>query len=220
MLIYGIKNKDSGKIVYVGQTTRSLSSRWNQHLRDSKKLQYPLYRAIHKYGVTKFEAFLIEEVKDLEALDKREKELIVEFDTLTPNGYNLMLGQKGGRHSAETVEAIRAAAIRNNFGKWKRTEKHNQANRIRGIDQHDDPVQRINFLIGNGSKEFNVFEAVCIQKRSPSKPSIYEKGKFIGTYLDTTKIAKELGLNSKVITQVLRKEKKAHKGLIFEYKEN
>lgn len=221
MLIYGIKDKISGKIVYIGQTIRSLSARFNQHLRDATmgKLNYPLYRAIRKYGKDQFEAFVIEECVDLKTLSKREKELIIEFNTLTPGGYNLMLGQKGGRHSEASKEKIRKAALVNGLGKWKRTAEHLENNRKRSINYHLDPTNRVNFLISNGAKEFNVYKAIQIQKKSPGKSALYEKGEFLGTWLDTVKIAKTFNLNAKVITQVLRKEKRAHKGLIFEYKE-
>lgn len=43
--------------VYIGQTSFTIQSRWDRHLRDSKRDGYsdrPLYRAINKYGVDKF----------------------------------------------------------------------------------------------------------------------------------------------------------------------
>jgi group I intron endonuclease len=222
MLIYGIKNRDSGNVVYVGQTIRSLIFRFNQHLKAAEKgeLEYPLYRAMRKYGIDKFEAFTIEECSTVESLDKREKELILEFNTLTPNGYNLMLGRKNGRHSRETIEKIRKSAISNEFGKWKRSEEDNEKNRKRALKQHLDPTKRISFLKGNGSKEFNVYRITKIKREIRKSQAVYEIGEFVGTFLDVVKFAKEFNLNSGVITQVLRKEKKTHKGLIFEYKEN
>lgn len=220
MLVYGIRNKENGSLVYIGQTIRPLSHRWTQHVRDTNKFDYPIYRAFRKYGLEIFEIVELAKAKNREELNQLEIDLINKFNTLVPNGYNLMLGQSGGEHSQETKNKIRLAAIKNGLGKWKRSEEDNLKNREKGLRQHADPIQRRNFLIGNGSKEFNVFEAILIQKHNNKRPAIYEKGKLIGTWLDSGKCAKELGLNIQNITQVLRKEKKSHKGLIFEYKEN
>lgn len=52
--IYLITNTVNGK-VYVGQTIRSLKSRWKGHLQDFRDgAEQPLYRAIRKYGQDKF----------------------------------------------------------------------------------------------------------------------------------------------------------------------
>lgn len=222
MFIYGIKDKKSGEVVYIGQTTRSLSARFKQHLKASEKESpaYPIHRAIKKHGKDRYESFLIEECISLEQMDKREIELTIEFNTLVPNGYNLMLGQKGGRHSEETKKKMSVSAKAWGLGTWQRTEEDNLRNREKGLKQHEDPIQRLNFLKGNGSKEFNVYRAIQIQKKARWRAAVYERGEFVGTYLDTAAFAKEFNLNSKVITQVLRKEKKAHQGLIFEYKES
>ena len=220
MLVYGIKDKESGSLVYVGQTIRPLSHRWTQHLRDARKLDYPIYRAIRKYGQSRFEMVELARAQNREELNNLEKDLINKFNTLTPNGYNLMLGQSGGEHSTETKEKIKIAAIKNGFGKWKRSEEDNLKNKERVLKQHSDPIKKINHLIGNGSKEFNVFEAILVKRHTNKNPAIYEKSKLIGTWLSAVDCAKELGLNGQIITQVLRKEKRSHKGLLFEYKEN
>lgn len=217
MIIYGIKNKETGRIVYIGQTIRPLSHRWTQHLRDSKVLDYPLYRAVRKYGSDKFECFQIERCSDLEALDKREIELTIKHETLLPNGYNLNLGRKDGRHDQSTVEKIRAASIKNGFGKWERTEEHNESNSKLGIQRHADPEFRQKFLIANGSKLFNVYKAVVVIPHKRGKTGIVEKGEFVGTWLSSIDCAKDLNISGSNIRDCLLKRKKTHKGLVFEY---
>lgn len=220
MIVYGIKNKENGSLVYIGQTIRPLSHRWTQHIRDTKKFDYPIYRAFRKYGADRFEIVELAKAKSREELNQLEIDLINRFNTLVPNGYNLMLGQSGGEHSSETKEKIKVAAIKNGFGKWERSEEDNLRNREKGLRQHADPIQRRNFLIGNGSKEFNVFEAILIQKHNNKRPAIYEKGKLIGNWLSSIDCARELNLQSSNVRNCLLGLKKSHKGLIFEYKEN
>lgn len=222
MLVYGIRNKENGSLVYIGQTIRPLSHRWTQHLRDSNKLEYPLYRAFRKYGIEKFEVIELAKASNREELNQMEIEFINKFNTLTPNGYNLMLGQSGGEHSAETKQKIRLAAINNGFGKWKRSDEDNLKNRERVLNQHSDPAKRLNHLIGNGSREFNVFEAILVQHRRPGRPAIYEKGKFIGTWLCATDCAKDMNFNKRAsakISDCLNSKRKTHSGFIFECKE-
>lgn len=218
MLIYGIKNKESGATVYVGQTVRSLSSRWNQHLRDSSKLEYPLYRAIRKYGADNFEAYVIEECPNADAMSAREIELIKEFNTLTPNGYNLMLGQKGGRHSAETKKKMSVSAKAWGFGTWERSETNNQANRERALRQFSNPEKKKNHLIGNGSKEFNVYRAITDAKKHSAHKNL-QKGDLVGSWLSSVDCGKDLNLSHKVIRKALKGKIKTYSGLIFEYKE-
>lgn len=47
--IYLIENK-LNKHKYIGQTSQTIKKRWMQHKSDAKIFNYPLYRAINKYG--------------------------------------------------------------------------------------------------------------------------------------------------------------------------
>lgn len=223
MLVYGIKDRENGSLVYIGQTIRPLSHRWTQHLRDARKLDYPIYRAIRKYGQDRFEILELARAKNREELNNLEKDLIKKFNTLVPNGYNLMLGQSGGEHSLETKEKIKIAAIKNGFGKWQRSEEDNLKNRERALKQYSDPLEKEKFLKANGSREFNVFEAILVQHRKPGTPVVYEKGKFIGTWLSASDCAKDLNFNKRggsKILDCLHGKRKSHMGFIFEHKEN
>lgn len=219
MLVYGVKDRELHKVVYIGRTKRSLSERWSQHLRDSKKADYPLYRAIRKHGQDRFEPFIVEKLSSIKEMYQKEVEMIKSFNTLSPNGYNLTLSQGIGAHSKETIEKIRIASIKNGFGKWTRTIKDNESNRQRAIVQHSDTSKRKTFLIANGSREFDVHKAILVQKSSPGKSSMYEKGEFVGSWLCLTDCAKELNIGDRHIYNVLNNKRKTHKGLIFKYKE-
>lgn len=90
--IYGIKKKDNGKIVYIGQTVRNYKTRWQQHKQQAKVRPYALYRALNKYGVNNFYPVLIEECNN-NLLDEREKYWIKFYHTkIEEEGYNLTDG--------------------------------------------------------------------------------------------------------------------------------
>jgi group I intron endonuclease len=109
MVIYKITNNINNK-VYIGQTIRCLHERWQEHLCFTKKISktndYPLYRAMRKYGV---ENFMIKEVggaNSLSELNYQEWLLIHKSNTLWPNGYNLKEGGSNGRHSLSTKQKM------------------------------------------------------------------------------------------------------------------
>ena len=96
--IYKITNHINGK-VYIGQTRNLIEYRWQHHLYkgrnpDKPDTNYPLYRAMRKYGLENFSILQVEEI-DNELLDERECYWIQQENSLTPNGYNCDLGGKG-----------------------------------------------------------------------------------------------------------------------------
>jgi group I intron endonuclease len=104
-VIYVIENLENGK-KYIGQTTRlDLAERFREHCGNSTTSVCPKLRnAIKKYGK---DCFIIEplwtsETCNQHELDTKEMELIEQYNTLNPNGYNLTKGGMGGRHSDET----------------------------------------------------------------------------------------------------------------------
>jgi group I intron endonuclease len=91
--IYSLLNKINGKR-YIGQTARNIRRRLSQHYCYVKTgSTQAIHHAIRKYGP---EAFYLQtwEVPD-EQLDKAEIAIIKQFDTQTPNGYNLTSGGSG-----------------------------------------------------------------------------------------------------------------------------
>jgi len=116
--IYYITNtKNSNK--YIGFTSRSIEHRWKEHIRNSKKSDYHLYRAMRKYGIKNF----IIEIKSThtsksEALLK-EKELI---ESLKPE-YNMASGgtvpMLERKHTKESKTAMSINTSGNKNPNWK-----------------------------------------------------------------------------------------------------
>lgn len=109
--IYKIKNNINSK-EYVGQTRLSLEKRLKNHLRDSvgkNPKRMPIVLAIKKYGIDKFEIILLEELSDQatqQEIDECEIKWGLKLNTLSPNGYNLKLGNSNCILSDETKKKI------------------------------------------------------------------------------------------------------------------
>ena len=93
--IYKITNKINNKI-YVGKTLSSISKRWQEHCKDSKKIlkeKRPLYSAMRKYGEDNFYIEQIEECPD-EIVNEREIYWIEYYQSFK-KGYNATKGGDG-----------------------------------------------------------------------------------------------------------------------------
>jgi len=113
--IYKITNTVSGKC-YVGETTcKDPEERWRRHKETIKRGKgCPALRdAVNKYGVDKFTFEVIRECSLEERFDI-ERDLIKEYNSQVPNGYNILLGGGEGRptglkHKPESIEKIKTA---------------------------------------------------------------------------------------------------------------
>lgn len=125
MIIYKVTNKVNGKI-YIGQTIRKMSYRWSQH--GAKKDNGFFARAIRKYGKENFTVEILASAFTIEYLNELEIFFIKKFNSLSPNGYNIDLGGKNEKRSAETILKISLATKGRavwNAGK-KLTPEHKQ----------------------------------------------------------------------------------------------
>ena len=111
MLIYKITCKANGKC-YIGQTQATLAKRWNDHLYDSKKKGFLLYRAMRKYGVGCFSIEAIETVETTTELNDRERYWVQHYDSHN-NGYNSTLG---GEDNPMNHESFRLKVSANTKG--------------------------------------------------------------------------------------------------------
>lgn len=93
--IYRITNTINNKS-YIGKTEKlNPEERFKEHIRESKKSRCekrPLYKAMNKYGIDKFEFVLLEETKNP---NEREQYYIKKFNTYGKTGYNATLGGDG-----------------------------------------------------------------------------------------------------------------------------
>lgn len=86
--IYKITNLINNKS-YIGITKRNPRIRYNEHFCNKNEL---LYKAKNKYGKENFSLEIIEENVPKDKVDRKEREYIILYNSLVPNGYNLSLG--------------------------------------------------------------------------------------------------------------------------------
>lgn len=97
----------SGK-AYIGQT-KDIIKREKQHQKTKK---CPAFKnAIDKYGFENFTREILEENLTLEEANIFEELYIEEYNTLSPNGYNLQTGGKNYIRSEETCKRISESGI-------------------------------------------------------------------------------------------------------------
>lgn len=111
MFIYLLRNKINGKC-YVGQTTRhDVNVRLREHRKESKhdgygRYKQPIHKAIKKYGWDNFDRFILEKCNEQESLNLAEQYWIEHYSAISPLGYNLTYGGRGGRLSEEVKAKI------------------------------------------------------------------------------------------------------------------
>lgn len=109
--IYIIKNDINNK-VYIGQSI-NIHKRIQEHFwksECSKDVSYnsALHLAIRKYGKEHFYYEILEEC-DVSLLDEREREYIKQYNSISPNGYNILSG--GQQYRTEQNKCIDCGKI-------------------------------------------------------------------------------------------------------------
>lgn len=103
--IYAYKKISDNQIKYVGQTV-DITERRKQHEKDEAfnnlraEYNYPLSRAIRKYGIDAFEFIVLEDNLTLEEANEREDFWILYYDTIA-KGYNQ---QRGGNNRIKLTD--------------------------------------------------------------------------------------------------------------------
>lgn len=105
--IYMIENVKNNK-KYIGQTLQhDINNRWKQHKLVSKKsIGQILYNAYKKYGIDNFKFKIICICFDCDT-NKYEIEYIKKYNTLYPNGYNLLEGGNNKKHNQYTINILK-----------------------------------------------------------------------------------------------------------------
>lgn len=106
MIIYKATNLINGK-AYVGQTTRSLKARMQEHQRHRTT---HFDRALAKYGIENFKITIIDTAITVEELNEKEQFWVRFFRTFGENGYNMCEGGGntiGYHHTPETKQVMR-----------------------------------------------------------------------------------------------------------------
>lgn len=124
--IYKIENLINGKI-YIGQSIE-IEKRWKKHL--AAQDDFLIHKAIRKYGKNNFNFTILEEC-DIKDLDEKECYWIKFYDTIIPNGYNMVTGGSNGAGLAKGLKVIQYSLEGEFIAEY---ESAQQASNITGID--------------------------------------------------------------------------------------
>lgn len=117
--LYKISNTENNKI-YIGQSV-NVHDRWIAHKSEARtRPQMAISNAINKYGEDKFAIEIIATCTSTNDADDIEIELIKQYNSKAPNGYNVSSGGKASpetrfkkyhKPTKETIEKIRSKLI-------------------------------------------------------------------------------------------------------------
>ena len=190
---------------YVGQSFYSLEKRMKEHKYASKKHDYPVYRAIRKYGFENIKWEIIDKANNADELNKKEIYWISYYRSYVgfenSQGYNANLG--GGRNAVfgslndKELEEL-GKDFKNGMSKKEIKEKYNI--------EHDWTVNAI--CAGRIWKEFTKIPErdFSVWKRGTSLTpeqvdDILEDFKKSG---DTRTIADKMGVKVRTITNIVK----------------
>jgi len=111
--VYKVTNNVTG-MQYIG-ITKNIQQRMYKH----SKYGYYLHKSIKKYGIENFSYEILANCSTYEIAGKYEVRLIKKYNTLAPNGYNLV---EGGEY-LKLNDAVKAK-IANSKKNYKFTEEH------------------------------------------------------------------------------------------------
>lgn len=247
-IIYKITNKINGKI-YIGQTTKSLNIRLNQHRHNmNKNINLPLYNSMRKYGESNFTYEVIDTAESQEDLDSKEMYWIEYLNSYfysdNSNGYNMTIGG-GGISGYEFSDEVRK-----NMSESRKGLLAGDKNPMFGMSGEKNPFYGKTHSEESKSKISNANKGRLLGKNHPNygKPlpertkrkisdsrkmkrmglnnpnakeviQFTKSGEFIDTYETIEECASRLNINRSGISQSCNNKLKTYKGYIFLFKE-
>lgn len=211
-IIYKITNKINGK-VYIGQTIKSLTRRWQAHIADStRNSSYALHRAIRKYEPASFTVEQIDSASSYQKLCKKEVFWISFYKSLSL-GYNMTLGGEG-RYGAHVSIETRRKISESNKGKIVSEEtKKRMSIAMTGVKHKASSKESIEKRARQLRGRTLSHEHVAKVAKANRKPIVCLNTGII--YESSTEAVKELGINFGHLSEVLHGHRTHTKNLVF-----
>ncbi len=237
--IYRITNIIDGKR-YIGQTKcDDVETRWKQHRKiDSHCIGPYLFNAYRKHGIENFKFEIVCICFD-EDCDKYEKEYILKFNTITPNGYNIKLGPTFSKHTVDSKELIRQK-LKERY-KTDEVMRKNLSYRRTGLvttDEHKEKLRIAHKKYWENISDEKYKEICAKRKENYKKPENHNisglsigwkarqkkvgkfdlSGNLIEEYVSVMSAAEDIGLHHATIRKVCRGQKHYHTAGGFKWK--
>lgn len=210
--IYKITNLINNKI-YVGQTRFDYQKRFKRHLFEAKRgvLNYPLYRAIRKYGEENFKIECIEEIDD-NLLNERECFWIKELNSYAKNnkGYNATYGGEGNSN-IDKLEIYELWDSSLSIQEIAEKTGHDRSS-IRKILQDYE-----NYSIEESQKRGDKAQT---RKRFKKIKQYSLQGEYINTFDNATEAERQTNISHKTIWGVLNHVQKTAGGFQWRYEDD
>ena len=218
--IYKIYNDVNDK-VYIGQTAIDIESRWIQHLSKTayREDNSIVHKAIEKYGKEHFNIEAVDTIYNdnfeslRKELNKREISCIEQYNSISPNGYNILYG--GGDVPIKRIKIYQFDLCGNFIQEFDSISDAlrylNKSNKNSTIQKH---IGKDNYAFGflwSYDKNINPHD-LYIKNRKQRKIRSKDNNKlkkpripvnqyelddgFIQSYINTTIASKEIGINN------------------------
>ena len=239
--IYRILNKITQKC-YIGESKcLNINRRWNQHKKtiENNKGYCPALRdAIIKYGIENFIFTVIIVCFDDDRF-KYEKEYIIKYNSVVPNGYNLTNGGESGgglqgkKHSEEVKNKIKNSLKQKYIDNPELKKQLSERNKI--VLNIPEVKERMKLGILNSDKYQKVTRAPKTygvkrkiseglkkyhneNKIKPIKIKQYDNNNnLLNEYTTISEASKESSVTRKAISLYLREKTKIAGGFIWKY---
>lgn len=220
--IYKIENKINGKI-YIGQSIE-IEHRWQKHLAAND--DFVIHKALKKYGKENFDFSIIEECNSLE-LDNKEKYWIDYYNSLIPNGYNMIPGGSQGLGLAKG-KPVQQYDLKGNF--IAEYPSAHQASSATGINfssicaccrNEISHTKEFQWKCTNDKNKIiniiNNHEAIIVERK------VYQynlDGKLIKIYNNLNEASINSGISKSIICKVCRFQGNTAGGYVWRYEGN
>lgn len=220
--IYKITNKLNDKS-YIGQSIH-IATRWNEHIsasfnKNSIDYNFPIHKAIRKYGL---DNFLFEILETCQRSQLNDKEIYwISYYNTTKTGYNI---SKGGQDRSYNGRAVSLYDLQGNYIKTYKSIKEcaEQLGVFYGTVYQVIRGQRKSCKNYQIRYADNKTKIPAYQNRRGGKIPIcqYDKNnKLLATWESAAKAARILNLDASTITKCAKGKLKTHGGFIWRYKE-
>ena len=239
--IYRILNKITQKC-YIGESNcLNINRRWNQHKKtiENNKGYCPALRdAVIKYGIENFIFTVIIVCFDDDRF-KYEKEYIIKYNSVVPNGYNLTNGGEGGggfqgkKHSEEVKNKIKNSLKQKYIDNPELKKQLSERNKI--VMKNPEVKERMKLGMLNSDKYQKAIRAPKTDgvkrkisevlkkyhnenKIKPIKIKQYDiNHNLLNEYTSISEASKESSVTRKAISLYLREKTKTAGGFIWKY---